>query len=139
MSIDKLSDVCDVCDALCDCVRCHTESSTDENKIDTETISKATSSQYNLASKHTEIDIITKSKPDNIYEDIIAGTTGKEYQDNTSNSQNSTTNLETTIGQDFNTNYSSNKESDVYINSIFDCSAVKRYFNNVVKVSLLIS
>ena len=137
MSIEQLYDVCDicdVCDGLCDCVRCHTESSTDDNKIDTGTISKTTSSQYSLASKSTEINIITKSKPDNSYEDIIARTTGKECLNNYSNSRNSTTNLETTIHQDFNTNYSSSKEFDVCINSIFDCRAVKRYFNNVVKI-----
>ena len=140
MNIDKLNDVCDVCDALCDCVRCNTKSSTyyenDENRIDTGTISKTTSSQYNrLASKHTEINILTKSKPVISYEDNIARTTEKEYQNNTS--QNSTTNHETIIHQDFNKNYSSSTESDVYINSIVDCRAVARYFNNVVKVSFL--
>ena len=100
MSIEQLYDVCDicdVCDGLCDCVRCHTESPTDDNKIDTGTISKTTGSQYSLASKPTEINIITKSKPDNSYEDIIARATGKECLNNYSNSQNSTTNLETTI------------------------------------------
>ena len=138
MSIDKLHHVCDT---LCDCVRCHTESTNDDNveeDIDLRTLSKTTNCRYSqLVGKDTE-NIFTKSKPVNSCEDINAPTTQKEYQNNTFNSKNSTTNInaETIIHQEFNTNYSSTKESDVYVNSMVNRRAVKRYFNIFVVVSL---
>ena len=142
MSTGKLNHVCDT---LCDCVRCHTESINDDNDedgIDSRTLSETTKSQYSqLVRKHTE-NILTRSKPINsceeCCEDINAPTAQKEYQNNSFNSNNSTTNInvETIIDQEFNTNYSSTKESDLYVNSMVDRRALKRYFNIAVVVSL---